>query len=229
MSEDRILVVDDEAEIADVIQAYLQREGFDVHVAADGAAAVATAERAVPSLMILDVGLPGMSGFDVYRKVTERGPIPTIFLTARAEEVDRIVGLELGADDYVTKPFSPRELVARVRAVLRRSSVSASSGRTAHVVRIHDLLIDLDAHDVRRGDESIALTPAEFRILTALAEEPGRVFTRPQLLDRLDDDGTIYERTLDRHINNLRRKLEPNPEAPVYIQTVYGAGYKMRK
>ncbi|MBV8196663.1 MAG: response regulator transcription factor [Candidatus Eremiobacteraeota bacterium] len=229
MSEERVLVVDDEPQITDVIRTYLEREGFEVEVAGDAAGALAAAERSRPALMILDVGLPGMSGFDVYRKAAEKGLIPTIFLTARAEEVDRIVGLELGADDYVTKPFSPRELVARVRAVLRRVTAPPAAPGTTHVLRVHDLAIDLDAHDVRRADESIGLTPAEFRILSALAAEPGRVFTRPQLLDKLNDDGTIYERTLDRHINNLRKKLEPNPEEPVYILTVYGIGYKMRK
>ena len=228
MSHERILVVEDEPEIADVVNAYLTREGFQVEVQSDGAAAVSAAERELPSLMIVDVGLPDMNGFEVYRKVSEHARIPTIFLTARSDEIDRIVGLELGADDYVVKPFSPRELVARVRAVLRRLTAGPSAG-SGQVLRIHDLAIDLDAHDVRRADAHVELTPAEFRILAALAAEPGRVFTRTQLLDKLDDDGGIYERTLDRHINNLRKKLEPHPEQPIYVMTVYGVGYKMRK
>ena len=227
VSNERILVVEDEPEIAEVVKAYLLREGFQVEVKGDGASAVTAAERELPSLMIVDVGLPEMNGFEVYRKIAEHARIPTIFLTARSDEVDRIVGLELGADDYVVKPFSPRELVARVRAVLRRMlAVPAPAG---HVLRVHDLAVDLEAHDVRRGDSHIDLTPAEFRILAALVAEPGRVFTRPQLLDKLDDDGGIYERTLDRHINNLRKKLEPNPDQPTYVLTVYGVGYKMRK
>ncbi|HTX02212.1 MAG TPA: response regulator transcription factor [Candidatus Acidoferrales bacterium] len=228
MSHERILVVEDEPEIAEVVKAYLTREGFQVEVQGDGPSAVSAANRELPSLMIVDVGLPEMSGFEVYRKVAEQAKIPTIFLTARSDEVDRIVGLELGADDYVVKPFSPRELVARVRAVLRRLAAGPSTG-SGHVLRIHDLAIDLDAHDVRRADTHVELTPAEFRILAALAAEPGRVFTRAQLLDKLDDDGGIYERTLDRHINNLRKKLEPHPEQPIYVLTVYGVGYKMRK
>ena len=228
VSHERILIVEDEPEIAEVVKAYLTREGFQVEVQSDGTSAVSAAERELPSLMIVDVGLPEMSGFEVYRKISEHARIPTIFLTARSDEIDRIVGLELGADDYVVKPFSPRELVARVRAVLRRLTAGPSS-ESGHVLRVHDLAIDLDAHDVRRADAHIELTPAEFRILAALAAEPGRVFTRAQLLDKLEDDGGIYERTLDRHINNLRKKLEPHPEQPIYVLTVYGVGYKMRK
>ena len=228
VSSERILVVEDEPEIAEVVKAYLLREGFQVEVQGDGASAVTAATRQLPSLMIVDVGLPEMNGFEVYRKVAEKARIPTIFLTARSDEVDRIVGLELGADDYVVKPFSPRELVARVRAVLRRMSAQPPAG-TEHVLRVGDLTVDLDAHDVHRGEMHIDLTPAEFRIIAALAAEPGRVFTRSQLLDKLDDDGGIYERTLDRHINNLRKKLEPNPDQPAYVLTVYGVGYKMRK
>jgi len=228
MPTERILVVEDEPEIAEAVRAYLQREGFAVEVRGEGAAAIAAADAETPSLMIVDVGLPQMNGFEVYRKIAEKARIPTIFLTARSDEVDRIVGLELGADDYVVKPFSPRELVARVRAVLRRSTAPPVE-KKQHVLRVHDLVVDLDAHDVRRGDGHVQLTPAEFRILAALAAEPGRVFTRPQLLDTLNDDGGIYERTLDRHINNLRKKLEPNPDQPTYVITVYGVGYKMRK
>ena len=228
MSNERILVIEDEADIADVVRAYLQREGFVVEVQGEGLSAIAAAEKEVPALMIVDVGLPQMNGFEVYRKISEHARIPTIFLTGRGDEVDRIVGLELGADDYIVKPFSPRELVARVRAVLRRMAAPPAQ-REQHVLRVHDLVIDLDAYDVRRGDLSIQLTPAEYRILAALAAEPGRVFTRTQLLDKLDDDGAIYERTLDRHINNLRKKLEPRPEQPTYVLTVYGVGYKMRK
>lgn len=228
VSTERILVVEDEPEIAEVVKAYLLRENFQVEVKGDGVSAVSAAERELPSLMIVDVGLPEMNGFEVYRKIAERGHVPTIFLTARSEEVDRIVGLELGADDYVVKPFSPRELVARVRAVLRRGNPPQSTPNMP-LLRVHDLTIDLGAHDVRRSDSHVELTPAEFRILAALAAEPGRVFTRPQLLDKLNDDGGIYERTLDRHINNLRKKLEPNPDQPTYVLTVYGVGYKMRK
>ena len=228
VANERILVVEDEPEIAEVVKAYLLREGFQVEVQGNGTAAVSAAQRELPNLMIVDVGLPEMNGFEVYRKIAETSRVPTIFLTARSDEVDRIVGLELGADDYVVKPFSPRELVARVRAVLRRIAAGPAPA-TGHILRVHDLTVDLDAHDVRRGETHIELTPAEFRILSALAAEPGRVFSRPQLLDKLHDDGTIYERTLDRHINNLRKKLERNPDQPIYVLTVYGVGYKMRK
>jgi len=224
----RILVVEDEPEIADVICAYLIGEGFDTEWQKDGASAIEAAARECPALLLLDVGLPDLTGFEVYRRIVRNGNVPTIFLTARAEEVDRIVGLEMGADDYIVKPFSPRELAARVRAVLRRN-VPREDIADVDALRIHDIVIDLRAHVVTRAASGIDLTPAEFRILVALAEEPGRVFTRSQLLDKLDDDGSIFERSLDRHINNLRRKLEPDSAEPIYILTVFGVGYKMRK
>jgi DNA-binding response OmpR family regulator len=165
----------------------------------------------------------------VLRSVSERR-IPVIMLTARTEEIDRIVGLEMGADDYITKPFSPREVMARVRAVLRRADGAGDGGPSnGHHMRIGALEIDPAAHEARMAGNPVSLTPAEFRILTVLAERPGQVFTRSQLLDRLDDEGSIFERTLDRHINNLRRKIEPNAAEPEYVLTVYGVGYKMKK
>jgi DNA-binding response OmpR family regulator len=225
----RIILVDDEPQIGDVLSAYLEREGFSTAVCRDLAEARAELERGVPDLMILDITLPDGSGLDILRAVHERR-VPVIMLTARAEEVDRIVGLELGADDYVTKPFSPREVVARVRAVMRRTetgSVAPSEGNGR--IHIGTLEIDLAAHEVRTAGKSVTLTPSEFRILTILAEHPGQVFTRAQLLDQLHDDGSIFERTLDRHINNLRKKIEPNAQEPEYVLTVYGVGYKMKK
>jgi DNA-binding response OmpR family regulator len=182
---------------------------------------------------VLDVTLPDGSGLDVLRAASSpNGRIPTIMLTARAEEADRIVGVELGADDYVTKPFSPRELVARVRSLLRRvgeGAVRATSEKAARRTRVGDLEIDHNFHEVSMGGAPTLLTATEFKILTVLAENPGEVFTRSHLLDRLGDDGEIYERTLDRHINNLRKKIEKDPRNPEYIVTVYGVGYKMRK
>jgi DNA-binding response OmpR family regulator len=180
--------------------------------------------------MILDITLPDGSGLDILKQANRQQRIPTIMLTARSEEVDRVVGLELGADDYIVKPFSPREVVARVRAVLRRSS-KAQNGATDgdRILHVKDLQIDTGAHEVRLSGRQIALTPAEFRILTVLAQNAGQVLTRSQLLDLVHDDGSIYERTLDRHINNLRHKVEPNPDDPAYIVTVYGVGYKLRK
>ncbi len=228
----RILVVDDEPQIGSVLRAYLEREGFEIEVAATVEGAMNSLESLPPDMMILDITLPDGSGLDILRAAAGGARIPTIMLTARTDEIDRIVGLELGADDYVTKPFSPREIVARVRAVLRRST-GASNGQEdhgpAHHLRVADLDIDVGAHEVRVGGRLASLTPSEFRILNVLAESPGQVFTRSQLLDRIEDDGSIYERTLDRHINNLRKKIEPDPENPTYVLTVYGVGYKMKK
>jgi DNA-binding response OmpR family regulator len=224
-----VLVVDDEPEICEVLSAYLQREGFEPATRGSVKEALAAIEQRVPDLVVLDVGLPDGSGLDLLRGVRERG-IRVILLTARGEEVDRIVGLELGADDYVVKPFSPREVVARVRAVLRRSDESAASASaTGKRLRIAGLDIDLGAHEVRVEGRPVSLTPSEFRILSVLAEHPGQVFSRTQLLDKLQDDGGVFERTLDRHINNLRRKIEPDAADPIYVLTVYGIGYKMRK
>lgn len=226
----RILIVDDEPQIGEVLSAYLQREGFDTGVSTSVHDATQELEAHPPDLMVLDITLPDGSGLDILRTVQERR-MPVIMLTARAEEVDRIVGLELGADDYISKPFSPREVVARVRAVIRRTDdARASEGSPSNQhVRIGGLDIDLTAHEVRVNGKLAALTPSEFRILTVLAEHGGQVFTRSQLLDRLNDDGSIFERTLDRHINNLRKKIEPNPQEPEYVLTVYGVGYKMKK
>jgi DNA-binding response OmpR family regulator len=224
----RVLVVDDEPEIGEVLTAYLQREGFGVTYASTLADGLEALRSSSPDIMVLDITLPDGSGLDILRAANDGGMrTPAIMLTARTEEVDRIVGLELGADDYVTKPFSPREVVARVRAVMRRIEEKRSTPKS-NLIRIDDLAIDLDAYEVRVNSQPVELTPTEFRILRVLAEHPGQVFTRAALLDALNDDGSIYERTLDRHINNLRKKIEPSPDEPVYIQTVYGIGYKIK-
>jgi DNA-binding response OmpR family regulator len=226
----RILIVDDEPQIGEVVSAYLKQESFDTVVRGNVASALAEIEQHRPDMMILDITLPDGSGLDILRRSAEGRRIPTIMLTARSEEVDRIVGLELGADDYIVKPFSPREVVARVRAVLRRVGEASGEGaENGSVVRIRDLEIDEGAHEVRMNGTPVAVTPAEFRILSVLVQNAGQVLTRSQLLDLVHDDGSIFERTLDRHINNLRRKIEARPEEPSYIVTVYGVGYKLRK
>ncbi|MGZ3497097.1 MAG: response regulator transcription factor [Vulcanimicrobiaceae bacterium] len=225
----RVLIVDDEAQIGEVLGAYLQREGFEYHLAGTVTEALQAIESSVPDVMILDITLPDGSGLDVLRSVRGERKTPTIMLTALADEIDRVLGLELGADDYVTKPFSPREVLARVRAVLRRVEERQQTGAGSTHLRVRDLDVDLAAHEARRGGHLLTLTPSEFRILRVLAERPGQVFTRAQLLDQLNDDGSIYERTLDRHINNLRKKLEPNPDDPSYVVTVYGVGYKFQR
>ncbi len=226
----RILIVDDEPQIGEVVSAYLRQESFDTVVKGSVTSALEEIEQNRPDLMILDITLPDGSGLDILRLSGEGRRIPTIMLTARSDEVDRIVGLELGADDYVVKPFSPREVVARVRAVLRRAAGSnVEPAGDEGVVRVRDLEIDEGAHEVRMAGAPVSVTPAEFRILSVLVQNLGQVLTRSQLLDLVHDDGSIFERTLDRHINNLRRKIEPVPEDPTYIVTVYGVGYKLRR
>lgn len=227
----RVLVLEDEERIVEVLDRYLAREGFEAVVCGKVEEALAELRQSRPQLMILDVTLPDGNGLDVLRNARFSGTrVPAIVLTARAEESERIVGLELGADDYVTKPFSPRELMARVRAVLRRidERVAPSDG-VGRSLKIGPLELDLVAHEVRVDGRLANLTATEFRILAILAANPGEVFTRAQLLDRLADAGNIYERTLDRHINNLRRKIEPISHEPTYLLTVYGVGYKLRR
>lgn len=220
---ERVLVIDDEERIVGIVRAYLEKEGFRVLTASDGREGLALARREKPDLIILDLMLPAMSGWDVCRELRRESATPVIMLTARDDDTDKIVGLELGADDYVTKPFNPKELVARVRAVLRRTR-PAPEGKP---LAAGDLLIDEARHEVRRGDELIALTPTEFGLLATLASSPGRVFTRLQLLERVQGEAFEgYERAIDSHIKNLRQKIEPDPRHPRYVLTVFGVGYK---
>jgi two-component system alkaline phosphatase synthesis response regulator PhoP len=220
-----ILVVDDEPQIAEIARDYLRLAGFDVLVAGDGVRALEAARGRHPDLVVLDLGLPGLDGLDVARALRRDSDVPIIMLTARVAEDDRLAGLEIGADDYVTKPFSPRELVARVRAVLRRSEGRHVDG---DLLRVSGLVIDVARRTVRRGDEPIDLTPTEFQLLAALARHPGRVLTRSQLLDAArGTDAEAYDRAIDSHVKNIRRKLEPDPHAPRYLETVYGIGYRL--
>jgi len=219
-----ILVVDDEPKIVKQARDYLEKSGYRVVTAGDGTTAMAVARHEQPDLVVLDLNLPGLDGLDVCRALRRESDVPIIMLTARVEETDRLIGLELGADDYITKPFSPRELVARVRAVLRRVQGGV---RTPGLIRAGDLEIDLHGHRLTRAGEPIHLTRSEFNLLAVLAQHPGQTFTRAQLLDRLHGvayDG--YDRSVDAHIKNLRRKLEVNPVEPRYVLTVYGVGYK---
>ena len=219
-----ILVVDDERQITRLAQDYLVRDGFRVLVAGDGGSALALARHEQPDLVVLDLNLPGMDGLEVCRTLRRSSDVPIVMLTARAEETDRLIGLELGADDYITKPFSPRELVARVRAVLRRARGDV---RHQQLLRAGPLEIDLEGHAVRRDGEVVPLTRSEFNLLAVLAQNPGAVFSREQLLERIH--GVAYEgfdRSIDSHVKNLRRKLEVDPLSPELILTIYGIGYK---
>ena len=221
-----ILVVDDEPRIVQLVRDYLEHGGFTVLVASDGQAALRTARTGRPDLIVLDLGLPGLDGLDVTRALRREGEIPIIMLTARTEETDKLVGLELGADDYLTKPFSPKELVARVRAVLRRAEGLHSP---SDVIRVGaDVELDLPRMEARFGGRRIDLTKTEFQLLSTMARQPGRVFTRAQLLDAVKGVAfESYERAIDAHVKNIRRKLEPQPHSPRYLLTVYGVGYRL--
>jgi two-component system alkaline phosphatase synthesis response regulator PhoP len=219
-----VLVVDDEPKIVKQARDYLERGGFRVIDAGDGKTALARARGQRPDLIVLDLNLPQMDGLDVCRALRRESDVPIIMLTARVEETDRLIGLELGADDYITKPFSPRELVARVRAVLRRAQGGVHQ---PGLIRAGDLEIDLEGHKVTRGEVSVHLTRTEFNLLATLAQHPGQTFTRAQLLDRLHGvayDG--FDRSIDAHIKNLRRHLEDDPAEPRFVLTVFGVGYK---
>lgn len=223
-----ILIIEDEPELVKVLRSYLEQNNYKVLVAYRGDTGLQTWENTHPDLVILDLNLPGMDGLDVARAIRRQENTPIIMVTARVEETDRLIGLELGADDYVTKPYSPREVVARVRAVLRRASAAEV---TTSLIRVADLEIDLDAYSVIRGGEAIDLTRTEFAILATLASHPGRVYSRLQLLENTQEGVSFegYERTIDAHIKNLRSKLEPNPKQPVYVETVFGVGYRFAK
>jgi len=228
----RILVVDDEPSIREVVSLYLQREGFRVREAADGEEALRVAYEFVPDLIVLDLMLPKKDGMEVFRTLSVRQPVPVIMLTARGEETDRIVGLTLGADDYVTKPFSPAELVARVKAVLRRVAAGATAGAddaTARPLVFAGLMVDPRSRTVRVGEAEANLTATEFDLLYELARHPGQVFTREQLLDRVWDEEFYGDAsTVTVHIRRLRQKIEPEPDNPTWVQTVWGVGYRFR-
>ena len=219
-----VLVVDDEPKIVQLARDYLEHAGFAVVTASDGRAALDEVRRRRPDLVVLDLGLPRLDGLDVTRSIRGDSTLPIIMLTARDDEVDKLVGLELGADDYLTKPFSPRELVARVKAVLRRTERQAEPG---DVIRAGDLTLDVPRMRAELADRPIDLTATEFQLLATLAAQPGRIFTRSQLLDAVHGVAfESYERAIDTHVKNIRRKLEPDPREPRYVLTVYGVGYR---
>ena len=221
-----VLVVDDEPAIVRLVRDYLERASFDVVTAADGNEALRAYQRRRPDLVILDLTLPGLDGLDVARAMRRDGDVPIIMLTARTEETDRVAGLELGADDYVTKPFSAREIVARVRAVLRRAQAARSHEA---IVCVGDaIVLDVPRMEVAVDGRAVTLTATEFQLLLHMARQPGRVFTRAQLLDAVRGVAVdSYERAIDAHVKNLRRKIESDPRAPRHLQTVFGVGYRV--
>jgi two-component system, OmpR family, alkaline phosphatase synthesis response regulator PhoP len=219
-----ILVVDDEPKITQLVRDYLERAGFGVVTAGDGREALMRARTEHPDLVVLDLGLPQLDGLDVTRRLRRDADVPIIMLTARDDETDKLIGLELGADDYVTKPFSPRELVARVRAVLRRRDRADADD----VLRVGELELDLPRMRLEVAGRVVELTATEFTLLAAMARQPGRVFTRAQLLDAIHGVAfESYERAIDAHVKNVRRKIEPAPHDPRYLLTVYGVGYRL--
>jgi DNA-binding response OmpR family regulator len=221
-----ILVVDDEPKIVELARDYLEHAGFAVVSAFDGSEALTRARTDAPDLIVLDLGLPKLDGLDVARALRRNSNVPIVILSGRSDETDKLVGLELGADDYVTKPFSPKELVARVRAVLRRIERPVPP---SDIIRASDVTLDVPRMRVRAADRDVELTATEFQLLAALAREPGRVFTRSQLLDAVHGVAfESYERAIDAHVKNIRRKLESEPRDPRYVQTVHGVGYRFR-
>jgi DNA-binding response OmpR family regulator len=228
MADRKILVVDDDKKTVDLIRMYLEKDGYRVWVAYDGRQALEQARQRRPDLVVLDLMLPEVDGLDVCRILRAESKTPVIMLTARTTEEDKLLGLDLGADDYVSKPFSPRELLARVRAVLRRAGEQQEKGPPE--LHFGDLTVDLIRHVVKIHGEPATLTPTEFKLLEILVKEPGRAFSRLDLVDRvLGFDYEGLERTVDTHVLNLRKKIEPDPSQPIYIQTVYGVGYKLNE
>jgi DNA-binding response OmpR family regulator len=222
-----IMIVEDEPAVARGVQVALEQEGYAVAVLPTGEDAVAQFPELVPQLVLLDVRLPGIDGFEVCRRLRRESRVPILFLTARADEIDKVVGLEIGADDYLVKPFSVRELVSRVKALLRRAYGELADAGTGRLLRRGDLVIDLERRRVTRDGQRIALTTTEFDLLRHLAARPGRVYTRSQLLELVRDYEALEqdERTINVHISHIREKIEPDPTQPRYIQTVRGVGY----
>ena len=224
MSGKKVLVVDDDIKTVELVKLYLKRDGYRVITAYEGKEALHLARETHPDLIVLDLMLPGIDGLEICRTLRKESDVPIIMLTAMTTDEDRLTGLDLGADDYVTKPFSPRELAARVRAVLRRIPGERGPEKISH----GDLTVDFLKHEAYINGQTLNLTPIEFKLLGALVKEPGRVFSRAQIIEKAlgyDFDG--FDRTIDVHILKLRRKLEPDPGHPRYIKTVYGAGYKL--
>lgn len=223
----KILIIEDDRKISDLVRLYLEKEGFEVEAAYDGREGVEMFDTGRPDFVILDLALPEMDGIDVARVLRTKSHVPILMLTARSEEFDKVLGLEMGADDYVTKPFSPRELVARIKAIMRRTEHTKDE-ELPEVIRVKDLVIDNVRMSLTRKDSAVKLSSTEFRLIALLAASPGRVFSRSQILDAMygNDDAGVLDRTIDVHIKNIRRKLDDDPREPRYIESVFGVGYR---
>ena len=226
----KVVVIDDEPSVQEVVRGYLEKDGYLVYVASNGREGLALAERTKPGLLVLDLMLPDVAGEDVAREIRARSDVPILMLTAKASEDERVGGLALGADDYLVKPFSPRELVARVRAILRRTQ--GTEMPLVETLSFDGAALEIDTvqHEVRRDDEAVELTPNEYKLLTTLARYPGRVYSRFELINHVQGyEYEGYERTIDAHVKNLRKKIEPDPKHPRYVETVFGMGYRLAK
>ena len=225
----KVVVIDDDPSVQEVTRAYLERDGYLVYLAGTASEGLAVAERVKPGLIVLDLMLPDRSGEEICREIRERSDVPILMLTAKASEDERVAGLALGADDYLTKPFSPRELVARVRAILRRTQTETP---LVELISFDGGALEIDTvqHEVRRDGEPVELTPNEYKLLQTLARYPGRVYSRFELINHVQGyEYEGYERTIDAHVKNLRRKIEPDPKHPRYVETVFGVGYRLKK
>lgn len=227
--QNTILIIEDDKNIAELVKLYCNKEGFRAIIALDGKEGLDLAKKANPACIILDLMLPEIGGIDILKELRARGNTPVIILTAKEEEVEKILGLEMGADDYITKPFSPNELMARIKAVLRRTKHGAT--KTTDIIEIQDLQIDPEKFEVKKGTKKITLSASEFKLLRILAGSPGRVFSREQLMNELYENNakTVFDRTMDVHIKNLRKKLNDNPKKPTYIESVFSIGYKFKE
>lgn len=230
MKNKKVLIIEDDSKIADLVKLYLEKEGFQTAAAFDGKEGLELAEKEGPDFIVLDLMLPKIGGMDIAKQIRRKSNVPILMLTAKSEEFDKVLGLEMGADDYLTKPFSPKELVARVKAILRRAEINQET-QLSEKIRIKDLEIDQKKFQAKKNSKIINLSALEFRLLFALASHPGQVFSRGELMHKIykEDEEIVFDRTIDVHIKNLRKKLKDNPRRPTYIETVSGVGYKFKE
>lgn len=225
----KIQIIEDDDPIADLVRLYAEKDGYEIHHSDNGKKGLEDFKVFQPDFVILDLMLPEIDGIDVAKTIRSKSNVPILMLTAKSEEIDKILGLEIGADDYLTKPFSPRELMARIKSILRRSSQNRETQNQNNILKIHDLIINVEKMEIRRNEELLHFSSLEFRLLLFLIQHPGVVFTRDRLMEEIyaDDNVLVFDRTIDVHIKNIRKKLSDDPKSPTYIQSIFGVGYKM--